>query len=153
MLNSLKNSLESAVAWLDGQPAGRFNTFERVEPTLASANDEKEAETNLKIPVLIPESPLINFLSQLSLGQRLGIRNITLSEELGYHTEQRFPDAEALYKWLTPGKRITFGFEWPAEKKRVKWFRRSLEASDIEQAAEIVHDLDVIKQVTGRPQF
>ncbi|ARM86137.1 hypothetical protein [Marinobacter salarius] len=154
MFNALKNKLEVAVAWLDGQPAGfGAGGQARIEPKLPAANDGHKSQEVLPAPILIPESPLINFLSQLTLAQRLGIRNITVSSKLGYRTDQRFSDAESLYKWLTPGRKMTFDHPWPAEQDRIKWYRVDITAEDIIGAAEVAHDTDSLKGIVGVSQF
>lgn len=100
-------------------------------------------------PILIPETPLVNFLSQLTKTQRLGIHNIRLNEDLGYGCDRTFRNAEALYRWLTPNRIITCG-RWPAEMCRKQWFRIDLTADHVLQYAESVENPESLSGIVGR---
>lgn len=127
----------------------------------SSPNGGKSRQRNTSVfdvkagspPVLVPESPLINFLSQLSLNQRKGIQNIRLTESLGYAANHVFSDADELYRWLSPGARLISNFAWPAEQYRKKWFRVDLPAPFVVQFAESVTDADALQHIVGRAYF
>lgn len=104
-------------------------------------------------PMLIPESPLINFLSKLSKAQRRGIKGIRLNEHLGYGYDQVFVDAEALYQWLTPGKRFLSNRAWPAEEYRKQWFRIDLTADHVFQFAGSVENPESMMHIVGHHYF
>ena len=122
------------------------------------SNGSKSRQPNASIfdvkagspPVLVPESPLINFLSQLSFDQRKGIQNVRLTESLGYAANHVFSDADELYLWLSPGERLISNFAWPAEQYRKKWFRVDLPAPFVLKFAESVTDADALKHLVGR---
>jgi|GEM_PF-4667561 len=126
-----------------------------VEPK--SANNPNPQKRRLSIfdvpegspPVLVPESPLINFLSKLTPNQRRGIKNIQLCQSLGYKANHIFPDAEILFRWLTPGDRLISNFMWPSERYRKKWFRIDLTAPYVFQFAETVVGAESMKKVVG----
>lgn len=154
MFNTLKHHIQDAITWFEGAPAHGDDLLSRVEPTLTTPSNPPLTEQEiLEVPLLVPESPLIAFMSQLTLAQRLGIRNITLGKQLGYHGEHTFQDAEALYQWLTPGKRAITNKAWPAENQRIKWFRSEITVDQIEQAAEVIHDADSLRDIVGTALF
>ena len=153
MLNVAKHRALEVIDRFLGLPATYDSTHRRIEPSWPEKIENTATQEELSPPILIPESPLINFLSQTTLSQRLNIRNITLSERLGYRIEQQFRDAEALYRWLTPGQRIVTNFAWPAESHRIRWFRTPITAKDIINAAEVVHDPESLEGIVGEAQF
>ncbi|WP_041657374.1 MULTISPECIES: hypothetical protein [Marinobacter] len=128
-------------------PGGASNTKATPRKTRVTGNEQIDA------PILIPESPLINFLSKLTRTQRLGIHNIRLTEQLGYGCDKTFPNGDSLYQWLTPGDRIITNRAWPAETFRKKWFRLQLSADYVFQFAERVEHREGMSRIFGYPQF
>lgn len=119
----------------------------------AESNESYSADSPVKAPILIPESPLINLLAQMTQTQRMAIRRVRLSPALGYDTQQIFDTAEQLYQWLTPGKKIHTESQWPAELLRNKWFRLDITGEALLAAARSSTYSQSIKSLIGRANF
>ena len=130
-----------------------------VEPTSSSSGEQNSKRRSIfdmsdgSVPVLTPESPLINLLSKMTTNQRRGIQKIQLNISLGYSTNQVFDDADDLYRWLSPGERLISGAQWPAEAHRKKWFRVDLPASFVFQFAQSVADAESMNHLVGVADF
>lgn len=90
--------------------------------------------TGLPPRLITPDSPLIRLLEQCSVRQRIAIRGVTISPDLGYSSGPRFDNAEQLYRWLKPSAQMLESETWPAEARRIKIFSRHLTEHDLKKA-------------------
>lgn len=83
-----------------------------------------------------PASPLIDLLESLTPHERLAIRGLRVSRELGYDGSRVFANAEQALNWLKPAPEV-FGVVH-AESWRLKGFHRQLTLADLAAAAASV---------------
>lgn len=80
---------------------------------------------------VVPKSPLITLLEQLSPRARAQIRGLTVGEALGYMGSRQFRTAEQAYRWCKPKPTMYETESWPAESWRIKRFSATLHIEDL----------------------
>lgn len=83
-----------------------------------------------------PDSPLIRLLESISPRDRLQVRVIRLSPELGYTGNHLFHSAEQLLRWLKPPAGLVEGESCAAESCRIKAFTQEVTLDDLAKASQ-----------------
>lgn len=76
--------------------------------------------------MVVPDSPLIRLLEQISPGDRAAIRGLTVGPLLGYAGSRLFGSAEQALRWCKPAQQVIERESFPAESWRIKTFARRL---------------------------
>lgn len=97
----------------------------QIRQLLRSPKAQVDFALRRKLPTAIrPKSPLITYLEAIPPRQRIEIKNVRLSPQLGYQSGAQFSNTQSLLNYLKPSSWMVGS--WPAESVRIKQFSRPI---------------------------